>query len=420
MSMNKKQEFITYNSDTHHLGLYVKEARLRHGYRLAEAAQGICAISVLSRIESGTCEPTPILFEKLSEKLEMKFPTADRQDPIGLFRMMSYRGDFSEMDQLLQGGDLYDYEKPLLAFLVAVKRGEIKKAEKFKAIVDRWAQHLNPVEAQVYTLFNGKYFFAKCEWEEGVNFLASSYKIAHQNMIHDPFLYLEIGKYYFKIERSHLGFVFLERASALFQKFLAKKLIIECLIIGCDAYIKLGELDEATGKLEQLHHFLELEEDAALANDLLSLSGRIDEWREDLRTAESTFLKLATENKENLSESCLMSIIAFYNRCHQPNRVLAFIDEIEVKQMSAQMQILLEYYYYKATDTCDNDFELFLLDDAIPQAMKHLNVSHVTMYMKALAEFYEVKKRYKGIATTYQELEAFRNRLQKMKTVLVK
>lgn len=415
--MDKKLENINYNIDTHHLGLYVKEARLRHGYRLTEVARDICAISVLSRIETGTFEPTPALFEKLSKKLEMKFPENDRRNPIALFKAMIYRDEFGEIDSLLNSDSLYDYEKPLLGFLVAVKKYDIKKAEKFKDIVDKWAEHLNPMEEQIYTLFNAMYFFSKCEWEEGANFLELSYIIAQQKVIKDPLLYMEIAKYYFKIRCSHLGFVFLERAYSLFQKFLAKKSIVECLVMWCDEYIKLGEFDVASGKLGQLHHFLQLEENDLLANDILSLSGRIAGLRKQPAVAENIFSKLASENKEKLSDSCLISIIEFYYGQGNLSRILDFINELNMKQMSNQMQILLEYYYYKATDADSNDFEIFLLDDAIPQAMNDLNVASTMMYMKDLAKFYEIKKSNKGIATTYQELEAFRNRLSKMRTL---
>lgn len=415
--VNKNLENINYNLDTHHLGLYVKEARLRHGYRLTETAQGICAISVLSRIESGTFEPTPALFEKLAKKLEMKFPENDRRNPIGLFKAMIYRDDFGELDRLLNSDCLYEYEKPLLEFLVSVKNYDIKQAENYKTIVDRWAEHLNPMEEQIYTLFNAMFFFFKCEWEKGANFLELSYKIAQQQVNHDPLLYMEIAKYYFKIRCSHLGFVFLERAYHLFQEFLVKKSLVECLVIWCDEYIKLGELDEATGKLKQLHHFLELEENEILANDILSLSGRIAELRKELDVAEGIFLKLANENKEKLSESCLISIVEFYDGRGESSKIVNYINALDMKQMNAQTQILLEYYYYKTTNACCNDFEIFLLDDAIPQAMNDLNVANVTMYMKDLTKFYETKKSYKGIATTYQELEAFRNRLCKMKII---
>jgi len=415
--MNKKLENINYNIETHHLGLYVKEARLRQGYRLTEVAEDICAISVLSRIESGGLEPTPALFEKLAEKLEMKFPGDDRQDPIALFKAMIYHDNFGEVDHMLNSDCLYDYEKPLLAFLVAVKKGDIKKAEPFKNVIDKWAEHLNPMEEQIYTLFNAIYFFAKYEWEKGVSFLELSYKIAQQKATPDPFLYLEIAKYYFKVERSHLGFIFLEQAYNLFQKFLAKKPIVECLIMGCDEYVKLGDLDAAADKLEQLHHFLELEENEVLANDILSLSGRIAELRQGSKAAERIFFKLASGNKEALSQPCLVSIIAFYYERNKFSQILDFIDKLDMKKMSIRMQILLEYYYYKATHVCNNDFEIFLIDDAIPQAINDFDALSVTMYMKDLAKFYEAKKSYKRMATTYQELEAFRNRLRKMKTI---
>ena len=417
--MNKKLENINDNIDTHHLGLYIKEARLRQGYRLTEVAQGICAISVLSRIESGAFEPTPALFEKLSEKLEMKFPKRDRLNPIASFKTMIYRHQFEEIDRLFNRDQLYDYEKPLFSFLVAVKKGEMEKAETFKKVVDKWAGHLNLKEKQMYTLFNAIYFFSQCEWEEGADFLEQSYKIAQQKVIEDPLLEMEIAKYYFKVGRSHLGFVFLDRAYILFQKFLAKKSIFECLVIGCDEYIKLGELNVALGKIEQLHHFLELDENEILANDILSLSGRVAQLRKQPVAAENIFSKLASEKKEKLSESCLISIVEFYYERGNLSRVLSFIDGLErqMKMMSHQLQTLLEYYYYKATDWINNDFEIFLLDDAIPQAMEDLNSASIMMYMKDLVKFYEIKKSNKGIATTYQALEAFRNRLSKMKTM---
>lgn len=413
--MNQKSEYHHDNINAHHLGLYIKEARLRRKYRLAETASGICSISILSRIESGILEPSPIIFEKLAKKLELKFPDCKWRNPISSLKAMIYRDDLDEVDSLLNSDCLYDYERPFLAFLVAVKKDDIKKAEKFKNIIDRWAEHLNPMEAQIYKLFNAMYFFSKYEWEEGANYLELSYKIAQQHAIHDPLLDMEIAKYYFTISCTHLGFVFLEKAYCLFQKVLVKKSLIECLIMWCDEYIKLGELSAATDKLEQLQHFLELEQNEILENDILSLAGRIASLRQELDVAQSIFLKLANKNKHNLSELCLMSIIEFYDVRGATDRISDLMNKLDMKQMSQQMQIALEYYYYKITATFCNDYERFLLDDAIPQSMLALNVARVTMYMKVLIQLYELRRSYRRIAKTYQELEAFRDKLCKMK-----
>ena len=419
--MNKKFGSINYIIDTHHLGLYVKEARLRHGYRLTEVAHEVCSVSVLSRIESGICDPTPVLFEKLAKKLKMRFPESDRQDPIEIFKTMIYCHNTQSMEDLLQDDCLYDYELPLLSFLMAVKKCDLKKAEKYKSIVDNWSNHLNLKEKQIYTLFNGIYYFLKYQWIEGARFLELSLKAANQRGIEEPLLYIEIAKYYFKTERNHLGFVFIKRAHDLFQKLLASKYTIECVVIWCDEYIKLGELDVASEKLEQLHHLQRLANDEMLANDILSFSGRISQLRGQGDIAEQIFFKLANKNIKNLSDSCLISIIEFYYSQGHLNQILDFINGLEsnIKKMSYKIQTLLEYYYYKATNEAhyDYDFEIFLLDDAIPQARDDLDLANITMYVGDLVKLYEIKKSNKGIAMTYAALESFRNKLSNMQTI---
>ncbi|MCL2559193.1 MAG: helix-turn-helix transcriptional regulator [Turicibacter sp.] len=414
--MNEKQmNFRT--SQGHHLGLYIKEARLRQGYRLTEVAQGICAVSLLSRIESGTFEPTPTIFEKLSRRLDLTFPTQHRRDPIETFRTLLCRREFEKLEQLLVGDDLFDYEKALLEFLLSVEKQDVAKALQLKKMIDKWAEHLNPREKQMYTLFHAMDCFSRQEWEAGVNFLEMSYRIALEKGIEDPLLLMALGKYYVKIGRVHLGFTFLEEAYQLLQKFLAQKLMVACLVVLCEEYIKIGEYDVATRKLAQIERLLDLEASAGTMHDYLRLSGQIAEGRGDRVVAERIFAQLRNEKHIRCSSACLEALVDFYYRAGRMEVVRELIAEVEVQKLNNRMKMWLEYYYYKITDTDVNDFELFLLDDAIPIALQDLDVAHATMYLKDLIVIYEGKKSHKGVALTYRKLEQFRNRLEQMRTI---
>ena len=75
--MRKNKKNIRYSIDEHHHGLFVKEARLRQGYRLIEVANEICDTSYLSKVESGIIVPPLDIFEKIAEKLDIRFPSSE-------------------------------------------------------------------------------------------------------------------------------------------------------------------------------------------------------------------------------------------------------------------------------------------------------------------------------------------------------
>jgi len=246
MKENKNHKNTRYSIDSHHHGLFVKEARLRKGYRLAEVANEICDTSYLCKIESGAVIPPPELFSKLVEKLHIQFPSETRMCPIGVFRKSLYQEDMSVIESGLVNDLFHHYEIQMFNFFQAVINNELSEAFTLKKMIDQFYHHFNLKEKQTYMLFSGIYFFKSFEWEKGKKYFEKSLELTHQIKEEDPYLYFELAKYYFQMQKGCLGFSYLERATTEFKKIFEKEWVFRCGILWCRESMRNDDVRNST------------------------------------------------------------------------------------------------------------------------------------------------------------------------------
>jgi len=401
---NKKN--IRYNIDKHHHGLFVKEARLRHGYRLTEVADEICDASYLSKIESGIIIPPLEVFEKISEKLNIQFPSEEHMCPIDTFRKFLYQEDKIIMESCLNN-NFHHYEVQLIKFFQAVLNDELLEALSIKKIIDQFQSHFNEKEEQFYMLFSGIYFFKVFEWEKGEKCFRQSLDTMFQMEEEDPYLYFNLAKYYFQVQKTCLGLSYLERATTEFKKIYEKEWVFKCGILWCRESIKTGDIRAIELQLDELRKIINPNENHSQWSDFFNILGMIHEKQGKNIQAEECFAKSIEKRDGTTNEDLIIDVIEFHYRRQNNGQMVKLIEGLDPSCLSVRSRNLIDFYYFKVTDETSENFESFLKKDALPFAVKGLDYQSVALYTKGLTKYYRNRFSHKKVADAYYKWEKF-------------
>jgi len=398
---------IRYNIDKHHHGLFVKEARLRHGYRLTEVATEICDISYLSKIESGSIIPPPDIFEKIAEKLDIRFPSVEQTCPIDIFRKSLYQEDASIVEAHLKRNNFHHYEDQLINFFLAVQNDELAKAFTLKKLIDQYRHHFNEKEDQLFLLFSGLYFFKVFEWDAGKRCFKHSLDLMRKMNEEDPFLYFKLAKYYFQMQKTCMGFSYLERATTEFKKIFEKDWVFKCDILWCRESIKTGDIRAIERRLGELRKIISPRQDHSQWSSFFNILGMIYEKRGQNIQAEEYYTKSIELRDGKINEDFVIDAIEFHYRRQNGNQLVKLIEELDLSNFGTRSKLLIDFYYFKVTDETSEIFESFLRKDAIPFAIKGLDNKSVSLYTKELTKYYRNSFSHKKVADAYYKWEKF-------------
>lgn len=409
--MKVNQKNIRYGIDNHHHGLFIKEARLRQGYRLTEVAKEICDVSYLSKIESGQLFPNLEIFEKIVEKLEIEFPTETQICPLGVFRNALYQNNTEIIKPYLKNNILHHYEILLLQFFCVVAEGKITKAEELKKKIDQIKSHFNDKEEQAYLLFSGLFYFKNFNWSEGINCLEKSFDYTQILGEEDPYLCLELAKHYFQIQKNYLGFSYLKRATTEFKRIFERSWVLKCDILWCKESLEKGNIRDVEKKLLEWQKLLELSNDIPYRSSIYNVLAIVFEKQGHYLQAEDYYVKSVENRGVEVKEEYIIDLIKFHYRRQNNEQLVKLTQRLDLLRLSVSNRVLIDFYYLKITDSKSEYFEVFLKKDAIPLAMKSLDSQNVEIYSKELINFYLEKMSYKKAVDVYLQLENFRNRL---------
>ena len=406
MKINKKS--IRYSIDKHHHGLFVKEARLRHGYRLTEVAAEICDTSYLSKIESGIIIPPPDIFEKIAKKLRIQFPAEERMCPIDTFRRSIYQDDASIIESCLINNNFHHYEIQIINFSQAVLNDDLSEAYFIKKTIDQFQHHFNEKEEQFYKLFSGIYFFKVFEWEEGKECFKKSLELAFKIKEEDPYLYFNLAKYYFQMQKTCMGLSYLERATAGFKRICEKAWVFKCGILWCrEATIRIGDIKGVEMRLEELREIINPRKDHLQWSSFFNILGMVYEKRGQNIQAEEYYTKSIEQRDGKINEDFIIDIIKFHYTRQNIAQMIKLIEGLDQSCLSTRSKMLIDFYYFKGTDETNEDFEIFLRKDAIPFAMKRLDHRSVALFTKELTKYYRDRISHKKVADAYYKWEKF-------------
>ena len=409
MAINKKS--IRYNIDAHHHGLFVKEARLRQGYRLMEVAEEICDISYLSKIESGIIVPRPDVFEKIAEKLDIKFPSKERMCPIRIFRKALYQEDMNIIESCLTIDIFHHYEIQMINFFQAVINGNLSEAFVLKKTIDQFQHHFNVKEEQFYMLFSGIYFLKNFQWESGEKCFQKSLDLAYQMNEEDPYLYFELAKYYFQMQKTRLGFSYLECAITEFKKIFEKEWAFKCSVLWCRESMQNDDVRNVEMRLEELRKIINPREDHFQWSGFFNVLGMICEKRGQNIQAEEYYTRSIEPRDGKIDENFIIDTIKFYYYRQNNTQLLKLIEKLDLNFLSLRSRLLIDFYYFKVTDETSEYFEKFLKKDAIPFAMKGLDYRSAALYTKELTRYYRNRQSHKKVAEAYYKWEKFCDKL---------
>lgn len=414
--MRVSKRNIRYHVDAHHHGLFIKEARLRQGYRLSEVASEICDTSYLSKIESGAIVPTPEIFEKLAEKLGIQFPSEERLCAIEKFREFLYREDVNASKLRLTNDCFHQYEIGLIQFFQFVLSNELAKAFALKKMIDQYCHHFSSKEQQTYLLFSGLYFFKNFEWEKGKRCFKQSLDLVQQTE-EDPYLYFNLAKYCFRMRKTCLGFSYLERAISEFKKNFEKDWVFKCNILWCRESVRSGDIRSVEKRLEDLRKIINPKPDHLQWSGFFNILGMICEKKGAHDQAEDYYVKSIEQRSGKINEQYIIDAVKFHYRRQNNEQLIKLIERLDLDCLSKRNRMIIDFYYFKLTDETSDYFEMFLRKDAIPFAMKAMDYRSVSLYTKELTKYYRNKLRHKKAADAYYKWERFRDELNLIRMV---
>lgn len=395
--------------DAHHHGLFVKEARLRQRYRLIEVADEICDVSYLSKIESGNIVPPPEIFEKIVERLNIQFPSKEHVCPISIFRKSLYQEDINMIESYLANDVFHHYEVHMISFFQAVINDELLEAFALKKTIDQFCHHFNRKEEQIYMLFSGIYFFKNLEWKNGEKCFEKSLDLACQIKEEDPYLYFKLAQYYFQMQKIHLGFSYLERATTEFKKLFEKEWVFKCGILWCRESIKNDNIKRVEMQLEALRKIINPCKTHLQWSYFFNILGMIYEERGQNTQAEEYYTKSIEQRNGKINEKFIIDIIKFYYRRQKNEQLIKLIEKLNLSCLSIRSRMIVDFYYFKIVDENSEHFEIFLRKDAIPFAMKVFDLQSVSLYTKELTKYHRDRLSYKKATDAYYRLEKFRD-----------
>jgi len=409
--MNNKANYVRYNVDTHHHGLFIKEARIRKDKRLKDVAAGICDVSYLSKIEAGLVIPAPDIFVQLVQKLEIVMPYKHRKHFVKDIREIIYANEGVGISGYLASENLHEYELQLGRFFQAVLSDKQILAMKLMKNIDQLVLHFNLEEKQLYFLFCGIYFFKTYDWEKGKKAFKTSFDLTFK-LDEDPLLYYHFSRYYFQTQNMSLGFAFINLAIDKFQKVYAKKWVFKCMAIRIREHLKNNEIDNAIMHSEELESIVTSNSEQSVWNEFFNLQGLIYEKQQLMQQAEQNLLQ--SVDLENLvaNENHLLDLVRFYYHQDARAKFLELIEKIDFVNISKGGQLLLDFYYYKVADVPSEELELFLKTDALPYATRTLNAREFEIYTKEITRLYRQRMRHKKVADAYYDWERFRDGLE--------
>jgi len=398
---------IKYHIDAHHHGLYVKEARLRQGYKLAEVANNICDTSYLSKIESGRLIPSPEIFEKISERLNLEFPPEERLCPMDVFKDAMYEENMAIIDEHMSKNECHHYERQLIEFFRAVLDDVRDVARKIKAHVDQFQSHLSAKEESIYLLFVGLYSLKRYKWKEAEHAFKQALALAAVTKEKDPYLLMTLGQYYFKVGKMCLGFSYMEDAIVEFKRVFARKWVFHCEIMLCLEYLQVGNVTAVKDKLDMIKRLIEPGEKDLKKNIYYTLVAAVYEHEQKFILADDYYERSVAFVDGKRDERALIAQIAYLYRRQNYENMLKLVYTIDQTTVSELTRLMIDFYAYKATDPLSGDFEAFLRKDAIVYADKTLDYRHMDLFTKELSSYHRHKMSHRKVAEAYYRWEQF-------------
>jgi len=392
---------IRYNIDGHHYGLFIREARLRKELTLAQVASGLCDASFLSKIESGHASPKKEVLMKVFDKLEIEMPLQGKKCPIRIFRKCLNISEESAINMKVTNEMYHHYEIQLINFFKAVLKNELHEALKMKKLIGRLEGHLHPHEKQLFLFFCAIYHFKNFEWDKGNKAFKKSNKILRELQISDPYLEYFFAQQYFKMKKPILGYFHLGNAIEEYNKIYAKNWILKCELLLCEELIKGENFVEASKHLEKIEFLLDEFENELYRKEFWSLKGMILERQGKNIQAEEYLLKSIEPVYNDIDERCFLNTSRFYYNQANYEKLIKLIEKTDIRFFKQHTKILIEYYYFKATNDSTDEFESFLQKDAIPFSIREMDSEAVLTYVKELSKILRHKQKYKKAADAY-------------------
>jgi len=295
----------------------------------------------------------------------------------------------------------------MINFFQAVLNDELSKAFTIKKLIDQFQHHFNEKEEQFYMLFSGIYFFKIFEWENGKTCFKQSLDLMCQMKEKDPYLYFNLAKYYFQMQKACLGFSYLKYATAEFKKIFEKEWVFKCGILWCRESIRTGDIKSVEMRLEELRKIINSRKDHLQWSDFFNILGMIYEARGQNIQAEEYYIKSIERRDGEINEDCIIDTIKFHYHRQNSDQLIKLIEGLDLSCLSVRSKMLIDFYYFKVTDETSEYFEVFLRKDAIPFAMKGLDHHSVSLYTKELTKYYRNKQSHKKVADAYYKWEKF-------------
>lgn len=400
---------------TSHVGLILREARIRQKQTLEFVSGEICAPATLSKIELGIIQPSPKILQDLLKRLTLDSIKNQQPSPhddwLSPFRLVLEQGNCNHLEIVYNiPSEPYLYQTVLKQFVINLTLSHFSQIDQFYEFLLNFQPYMSLEECLLFYHFVGVYYFALKKPKLAIKYYRLAFNLSQKLKSENPLLSLHLAQYYFKFNHSTRAVYHLNDARQGFSSRYLIKYTLECELLFCEDYIKNHAYTKVKALLFKLYHQLKLDDPYEYLNRLLNLMGDYYCQTQDYNQAERYYKKALFSYQT--APSSLVKLLNLYHQSGQKTKQISFIKKVKSNNdLPKDIAYLITYYEFLTHNPYDDLFRIFLLKEAIPVAIKSADFHYYERYANALINLYLEKGKYKLAFQTQDKLTKYHESL---------
>ena len=398
-----------------HVGLTLRESRIRQHQTLEFVSDKICTPATLSKIELGMIHPSPKILQNLLKRLTLDsipdIKKSPHHDWLSSFRLVLDQGNLHYLESIYQiSSEPYPYQTVLKQFVINLTLSHLNQIHLTYEYLLNFQPYMSLEECLLFYHFVGVYHLKLENPILTIKYYRLAFKLSQHLKLENSLLSLHLAQYYFNFNHSIQAIHHLNDALQGFSSRYLMKYTLECELLLCEDYIKNHVYTKVPPLMFKLYHQLKLDDPFHYLNRLLNLMGDYYFKIKEYNQAERYYKKALFS--ESTAPSSLMKLLHLYYQSAQSTKQVSLIQKVKLnKDLPQEIIYLIKYYEFLTHDPYGDLFRIFLLKEAIPVAIQSADFHQYERYATALINLYLEKGKYKMAFQTQDKLSKYHESL---------
>ncbi|MBM7584060.1 tetratricopeptide (TPR) repeat protein [Bacillus pakistanensis] len=400
------------------IGSKIRYHRVRKNLTQEELAKGVLSVSYLSKIENNQINASQEILDLLCNRLGIE--NIEQSNEIMKQALQNWnkallRSDIEESKRLrkilqttISDADefsiLTGYQILLIRFHLLMNN--LDEASRLITDIHHYYKDLSDQLKFYYRKFTGNYYYATKKYDNAIEHFKEAEhlfmiaRIPQQEEKAD--LFYRISLALVQLRKHTTAIIYSEKSLDLYQSLYHNKRCAEVHLLLGVCYRRTHNIDEA------LFHY-EWANEISKTNRYTLLRGNVEQNLGYLKSTKGLtdeaivhyLTSLGFKNEHNESKlSTLVTLVKEYYKLNQFDEMNKWLKEgflIATKTQYPAKYYQLKIYEYLANGFSE-EFEQFMVQEALPYFEKHGNPHHIAQFSKFLGQYYQEIRKYKYAA----------------------